>query len=126
MGEAREKAMLARKAARAVSGLGSDQRNAALRAMAPGLRKAQGAILAANGEDVACAREAATAEQLIDRLSLTPERLESMAAGLEGWRPSPTPWAASWRGRACPTACRSRSSRFPWAWWPWFTRPGPT
>ena len=91
MGEAREKAMLARKAARVVSGLGSDERNAALRAMAQGLREAQGAILAANGEDVACAREAATAEQLIDRLSLTPQRLESMAAGLEGVAAQPDP-----------------------------------
>ncbi len=91
MGEAREKALLAREAARVVAGLGSSERNAALCAMAQGLRSAREDILGANGLDIDAARAKGTSEQLIDRLALSSERLESMACGLEGVARQPDP-----------------------------------
>lgn len=60
-----------------------DQRRAALRAMATGLRAGCEPILAANGEDMRRARETGMALGLLDRLLLNPERIESMAVSLE-------------------------------------------
>ncbi len=91
MGEARDKAQRAREAARVIAGLGTDERNAALCAMADGLRAAAPAILGANGDDIAAARESGTGAQLIDRLALNPERLEAMARGLESVARQPDP-----------------------------------
>lgn len=91
MGEARDKALRAREASRVLAGLGSAERNGALRAMAQGLRDARGAICAANEADVKAAREGGTPEPLIDRLLLTEARVEAMAAGLEGVAAQPDP-----------------------------------
>ncbi len=57
-------------------------KDAALAAMADALMAAQDPILAANAADVAQARSKGTADSLIDRLSLNPERLAAMADGL--------------------------------------------
>ena len=59
------------------------QRSATVRAMAIALRDRADLILAANAEDMADARAAGTADGLLDRLLLTPERIEGMAVGLE-------------------------------------------
>jgi glutamate-5-semialdehyde dehydrogenase len=63
-----------------VAAAANDQRIDALRRAASELRAASDAILAANAEDVASNDLTPTAK---DRLVLTPERIESMAAGLE-------------------------------------------
>ncbi len=73
-------------AARALGASSREQRDAALGAMAEGLRREQASILAANAEDVRQAREDGTSEALIDRLALSPERIEDMAAALEALR----------------------------------------
>lgn len=91
MGEARDKALRAREASRMLAGLGSAERNGALRAMAQGLRSAQETICAANETDVNAAREGGTPEPLIDRLLLTEARVEAMASGLEGVAAQPDP-----------------------------------
>ena len=59
------------------------ERIAAVRAMAQELRARTGEILAANAQDMEAARAAGTSEGLLDRLLLTPDRIEGMAAGLE-------------------------------------------
>ena len=77
---------LAREAKEASRPLGfSDDaaRCGAVRAMAAALRARADEILAANGRDMEAARAAGTADGLLDRLLLTPERVEGMAAGLE-------------------------------------------
>ena len=51
--------------------------------MAEELRHHQEAILTANGLDLADARKNGMSDTLQDRLSLSPERIESMAAALE-------------------------------------------
>lgn len=58
-------------------------RNAALHAMAQGLRQACDAIVEANGRDVAAARESGASAAIIDRLTLDAGRVEAMARGLE-------------------------------------------
>jgi glutamate-5-semialdehyde dehydrogenase len=58
-------------------------RTAALVAMGAELRNGEAAILAANAEDLAAASEAGLAAPLLDRLTLTPARVEAMAASVD-------------------------------------------
>ncbi len=73
----------ARKAAAAVALSSGEQRNAALLAAAAGIRNSREALQAANEQDLAAGKQAGLAEAMIDRLTLTDARIESMAAGLE-------------------------------------------
>ncbi len=73
----------ARAAARRLAIAPSEAKNAALAAMAAEIRAAAPAILAANETDVADGRAKGLAASFVDRLTLTPERIEAMAAGLE-------------------------------------------
>ncbi len=61
----------------------TDERNAALAAMAQGLRDGSDVILSANARDVAAAQAAGVKASLVDRLLLDDQRLESMALALE-------------------------------------------
>ena len=56
--------------------------------MATALRRNADAIIAANALDMDAARAAGTSEGLLDRLLLTPERIEGMARGLESSDPA--------------------------------------
>ena len=69
-------------AARELSTLPTEKKNRVLRRMADGLEAEEEAILAANGQDVSAAREEGISDALIDRLVLTPERIEKMADAL--------------------------------------------
>ena len=60
-----------------------DAKDAALRAAATEIRAAADELLAANAEDMAAARDTGLSAALLDRLALTPERIEAMAASLE-------------------------------------------
>lgn len=82
----------AAKAASAPLGRATDsERAGAVRAMAAALRAAAPEVLAANAEDMDAARAAGTSEGLLDRLLLTQERIEGMAAGLEALADLPDP-----------------------------------
>ncbi|HWV81707.1 MAG TPA: glutamate-5-semialdehyde dehydrogenase [Hyphomicrobiaceae bacterium] len=59
------------------------QKNAALRAMAAALRRSESAILKANALDVADVKAAGQAASFVDRLTLSPDRIEGIAKGLE-------------------------------------------
>lgn len=52
-------------------------------AAAAALRAAAPTILAANGQDLDAARRAGLSSAMLDRLTLTPDRIEAMAKGLE-------------------------------------------
>lgn len=67
------------------------ERIATVRAMAQELRARTDEILAANAQDMEAARAAGTSEGLLDRLLLTPDRIEGMAAGLEALAGLPDP-----------------------------------
>lgn len=72
----------AKTASRKLLGL-QQSRNAALLAIARALREQQGNILTANEQDLQQARQNGMSQSLMDRLTLTPERIEGMAKGVE-------------------------------------------
>ena len=76
-------AQQARAAARVLALAPAKQKNDALAAMADALRACSTKLLAANAEDVAEARASGASESFIDRLALTPARIETMAEGLD-------------------------------------------
>lgn len=89
--EVREKAQKAKEAARHLAYLSTEVKNRALLAMAESLIRSQEAILEANEVDVRAGREKGLSRALIDRLLLTPERLEDMAKGLRTVASLPDP-----------------------------------
>jgi glutamate-5-semialdehyde dehydrogenase len=90
----RDVGLRGRAAASALASADPAQRTAALSAMSQHLRANSAAILAANAADVARAKEKALAESFIDRLALTPQRLEAVAAGVETIAALPDPVGA--------------------------------
>jgi glutamate-5-semialdehyde dehydrogenase len=73
----------AREAAARLALASPGEKNAALAAMARMLRGSVEPILAANAEDIEAARNNDRPGAFIDRLTLTPPRIEAMAKGLE-------------------------------------------
>lgn len=71
----------AKGASRAIGAASTDRKNDALRKMAKALIDHTDAILAANDEDVAAA-SGKISDVMIDRLRLTPSRIEGMATGI--------------------------------------------
>ena len=74
------KGAAAREAARALARLSAEVRNRALEAIADELPARESDILAANAEDMEAGRQAGLSEAVLDRLLLTRERLEGIAA----------------------------------------------
>ncbi|MFT4159527.1 glutamate-5-semialdehyde dehydrogenase [Shinella sp.] len=72
----------ARAAARPLAIATAEQKNRALDAMAAEILSNGDAILSANAIDLAHARESGVAASFIDRLTLTPERIEGIAAAI--------------------------------------------
>lgn len=72
----------ARECARVLAKAGGEQKNTALRLMAQALRDSSPAILAANELDIENGRAAAMSEALLDRLTLTQQRIDDMASGM--------------------------------------------
>ncbi|MDP9310542.1 MAG: glutamate-5-semialdehyde dehydrogenase [Chloroflexota bacterium] len=73
----------AKAAARSLATVSTVTKNTALQAIAAQLRADMDAILAANEQDVADARTNGLSAALIDRLRLTPERLQAIATDVE-------------------------------------------
>ena len=71
-----------RAAARALAKANTAAKNAALLAAAEAIEQNMAAILAANGKDVARAREAGNDAAFVDRLSLTEKSIRAMAQGV--------------------------------------------
>src|SRR6185369_8037604 len=81
----------ARAAARDVARASTGAKNSALRAMAKAVRDDAAALMAANAEDVAAARNDGHDSAFVDRLALDPRAIESIAAGLEAIAALPDP-----------------------------------
>src|ERR1700721_340028 len=81
----------ARAAARVLALASPAQKNRALEAMERAIRADASAILSANAEDVAEARSGGASAAFIDRLTLTPARIEAMADGIRTGRDIPAP-----------------------------------
>ncbi|MNO12290.1 Gamma-glutamyl phosphate reductase [compost metagenome] len=83
MSEVRQKTELAGKVTSILSGLSTEQKNAALLVAAQALLNATDEIIAANQEDLQRGRDNGTSESLLDRLALNPQRIEGIAEGLK-------------------------------------------
>ena len=75
--------LAARGAARALSLATAGTKNAALKAAAAAIRRDRQVILAANALEIAEVTESGGSQAFIDRLTLTPERVEAIAAALD-------------------------------------------
>jgi glutamate-5-semialdehyde dehydrogenase len=109
--------MLAAYRARAAAGeLGPVPRAAkddALQAIADALIVRTQEILAANGEDVARAEESGTSPAIIDRLTLTRERIAAIAADVRHVATLPDPVGEVLRGSTLPNGLDLRQVRVP-------------
>ena len=85
------KGKAARKAARRLAIISADVKNAALHNVADGLKAREEEILAANERDIASGREKGLEEYFLDRLLLTPERIEGLANDVRGIAALPDP-----------------------------------
>ncbi len=85
----------AREAARILALAPTAQKNAALKAMAQAIRESAAKIIVANQADVSAAKSKDLKDSFIDRLTLTPARIEAMAKGLEEIAELPDPVGAT-------------------------------
>ncbi len=81
----------AKSAGRTLAIAGTAKKNAALEAIAKALIEKQDLWLAANAEDVAAAKEAGIRPAMLDRLTLTPERIADIVAGVRQVAALPDP-----------------------------------
>jgi len=81
----------ARQAARMLATLSTEAKNRGLNLLADALIAHQEVILAANQADVHAAQQAGLSAALVDRLTLTPARLEGIAADVRGVASLPDP-----------------------------------
>jgi glutamate-5-semialdehyde dehydrogenase len=103
----------ARQAAAELAPLPRGTKDAALHAIADALLARSAEIVEANATDVARAREAGTSEYMIDRLSLTAERVEAIAAAVRHVASLPDPVGESVRGYTLPNGLDLRQVRVP-------------
>ena len=90
-GELEVKGRAARKAARRLATISAEAKNAALHNVADGLKAREEEILAANERDITNGRNKGLEEYFLDRLLLTPERLEGLANDVRGIASLPDP-----------------------------------
>ena len=81
----------ARKAARHLANAPTEQKNAALSQAAAAMRADVPAILEANAKDIAKGKEDGMTEAFLDRLTLSADRIEAIAAGLDAIVALPDP-----------------------------------
>lgn len=103
----------ARKAARQLITLDTATKNAGLLAIAAKLRENKSAILEANRLDIASAEACGVRTVMIDRLTLTGERIEGIAAATEDVVALPDPVGAIDEGLTRPNGLRIVKTRVP-------------
>ncbi|MGY3844883.1 glutamate-5-semialdehyde dehydrogenase [Streptomyces hydrogenans] len=103
----------ARGAAAQIAPLPRSAKDDALLAIADALEVRTAEIVEANVEDIAKAREAGTSESIIDRLTLTPERVRAIAADVRHVAALPDPVGEVVRGSTLPNGLDLRQVRVP-------------
>lgn len=103
----------ARVAARSLAALSTAAKNRALHAAADALLARGAEILVANARDLAAARAAGTPEAMLDRLALSPDRIDGIAAGLRQVAGLPDPIGEVLRGYTLPNGLSLRQQRVP-------------
>ncbi|MEM6750606.1 MAG: glutamate-5-semialdehyde dehydrogenase [Planctomycetota bacterium] len=87
------------------------QRDAALRAIARRIRASEASLREANAKDLEAGREAGLSPAMLDRLALTPARVESIAAALEQIAGQADPLGRVIDGRVLPNGIRLEKRR---------------
>lgn len=103
----------AKDAARVLAAVSSGQKDRALLAIAAALCAKEADILQANAEDVQAGRQNGLTDALIDRLTLTPARIEGIAAGMEQVAGLPDPVGKLDAGWTRPNGLRIFKTRVP-------------
>ncbi|MGI5164228.1 glutamate-5-semialdehyde dehydrogenase [Spirillospora sp. CA-253888] len=103
----------AKDAAALLAPLPRSAKDAALHAIADALVARTDEIVKANGLDVAAAREGGTSEYMIDRLSLSPERVAAIADAVRQVAALPDPVGETVRGNVLPNGLDLRQIRVP-------------
>lgn len=103
----------AREAAAELAPLNRGDKDAALLAMADALDTRSGEVVEANGSDVWRAREGGIGEATVDRLTLTEQRVRTMAEGLRDVARLPDPIGEVVRGYTLPNGLELRQVRVP-------------
>ncbi|MFD4480688.1 MULTISPECIES: glutamate-5-semialdehyde dehydrogenase [unclassified Streptomyces] len=103
----------ARGAAATLAPLPRAAKDDALLAIADALEVRTAEIIEANGKDTARAREAGTSESIVDRLTLTPERVRAIAADVRDVAGLPDPVGEVVRGSTLPNGIDLRQVRVP-------------
>ena len=108
-----ETARRARVAAQELRVLTREQKDTALRAMADALEAHTPQIVQENAADIARARENGTSDALIDRLTLTADRVAAIAQALRDVAALPDPVGEVIRGYTLPNGLQVRQIRVP-------------
>jgi glutamate-5-semialdehyde dehydrogenase len=103
----------AREASRALALASRATKDAALHAMADAVAAGTDDVLAANRDDVRRAEDAGSEAHLVDRLRLTPERVDAMAEGLRDLARLPDPVGEVVRGSTLANGLELRQVRVP-------------
>lgn len=111
--DVREMIAASRVASREIAGLGGEAKDRAVGAIAAGLRAGHAHILPANGVDVDQARAAGRDDAFIDRLTLTPARIDSIADALAAVIELPDPIGESIDSRRLPNGLEVSRRRVP-------------
>jgi len=108
-----EMATKARAAAAGLAKKTTDEKNAALLAIADSLEKNRTAIVAANGIDLVHAKEAGISPSMLDRLTLSPARFDAMVAGVRHVATLSDPVGETIWTRERPSGIKIRKVRVP-------------
>ncbi|MFN8169863.1 MAG: glutamate-5-semialdehyde dehydrogenase [Candidatus Nanopelagicales bacterium] len=108
-----EVARRGREAAVALRALHRSQKDAALHAIADALDASSARVVEANADDVARAVAAGTDPAIVDRLTLTPERLAAIADAVRDVAALPDPVGEVVRGYTLPNGLQVRQLRVP-------------
>ncbi|KHL01939.1 gamma-glutamyl phosphate reductase [Sinomonas humi] len=103
----------ARVASRAVGRANRASKDRALRAIGAALKENEARILAANERDLEAGRENGTSKALLDRLALTPARIDGLVSALENLAGLPDPVGNVVRGQTLPNGLRMRQVNVP-------------
>lgn len=113
MQELNEKGKLAKEASYVLAALSTDIKNKALLAIADALIQKSDYIISENNKDIQNGRSNNMPEGLIDRLTLTPERIEGIAEGLRQIAALPDPIGETVTGIKRPNGLKITKIRVP-------------
>ncbi|BCT76458.1 gamma-glutamyl phosphate reductase [Sinomonas cyclohexanicum] len=103
----------ARAASRVMARANRAWKDRALRAIGAALKAKEAQILAANAKDLEAGRENGTSKALLDRLALTPARIDGLVDALETLAGLPDPVGNVVRGQTLPNGLRVRQVNVP-------------